>query len=575
MRKIFNKSGIALIFLLVSFILILNLHFTQIYFNSYINGTESYPNIKSSRVIPYENLLWVINPTFEDPIEPTWFSDKGGDLTDTSTSTSLGHVNFEVLGNYGIFDDISGVPKPEDGWIEVNHSIRPLPVTHEINSNFGCNVSHVYDEDSSGPFPNSGDQTANLAGVLWKRNITMTVDMSDYVITTASISSIVAGSADQDVETSNSVFWDDSGGDAYASLYDHAFFYVEISDLENKKPYRVASYRTDDLGNGTAERRDYSYTTRTFLNDTSMIPISEDDFIYNLNKVFEYDPYNFTVTLGIEIDSEDNYEHYELDVWYSLLIKSCNLTFTYEKKMDKSTHVSWNQELREINGTNVEITKANLKFKYKIDQNWTSASQNSKIKILINNREHKEYIWLIDYIYSPSFQEAKPEGYDLMEYDIMYPYEKMNLSIQVFLADEFRLDRNIVLSLDDVFLEISYIETIPDPISEPWLFSGLFIIVSIGAVILGAYLIAYQLYLKYPVPVRKIRKYRSSLNKDEPPNKPIIKREKAFNTKYQAELKKSSKFLKGTPINGKVLREKILGKIDKETLKSSNDKINI
>jgi hypothetical protein len=236
--------------------------------------------------------------------------------------------------------------------------------------------------------------------------------------------------------------------------------------------------------------------------------------------------------------------------------KFLNLTFSYEKKINQFTFGSWAQDLDEISGSNVHITKADLNFKYKIDKNWTESSQNSQIRIFINDRKFEQTISLIDYIYSPSFQEARSGGFDIAE--ILLPYENFTLSIQVFLAEDFELDNNRTISITDVYLYISYIETYSDP--EPWIFMGLFIISIIGAGVLAAYLIAYQSYLKYPVPVRKVRKYRKTLSIDKTPSVGIVSQKTSFSKHYQAELKKTDKFLKGAPLDGKIVRDKLLGK---------------
>ena len=52
---------------------------------------------------------------------------------------------------------------------------------------------------------------------------------------------------------------------------------------------------------------------------------------------------NFTLTLGIDIYSEDNYGGTDTDTFSDLFIKTCNLTFTVKKKIDQSTTLSWNQ----------------------------------------------------------------------------------------------------------------------------------------------------------------------------------------------------------------------------------------
>ncbi|MFW9783153.1 MAG: hypothetical protein ACFFFB_12795, partial [Candidatus Heimdallarchaeota archaeon] len=140
--------------------------------------------------------------------------------------------------------------------------------------------------------------------------------------------------------------------------------------------------------------------------------------------------------------------------------------------------------------------------------------------------------------------------------------KEINVSIQTYLADEFGLSENIIVSIDNVILQITYDVFVP--IEESYLFQLLFVIVALIATGLTVYIIYYQKVLKYPIPVRKVRKYRKTLIKEEMPSKPIKDREKAFEDVYQEELKKSSKFIKGTPVNGKILRDRTLGRIDKK-----------
>jgi len=214
------------------------------------------------------------------------------------------------------------------------------------------------------------------------------------------------------------------------------------------------------------------------------------------------------------------------------------------------------------NGEKLDFEECDNMKKYKIDKNWTESSQNSKIKILINEREFDQYISLIDYDYSSDFQEARSGGYDIAE--IVLPYENFTLSIQVYLAEDFGLDSNRTISIAEVYLYISYIETFSDIFSEPWVFAGLFIIAVFAATILGGYLIAYQTYLKYPVPVRKVRKYRKTLSSDKTPGVGIVSQKTSFSKHYHAELKKTDKFLKGAPLDGKIVRDKLLDKKEGE-----------
>jgi len=68
-----------------------------------------------------------------------------------------------------------------------------------------------------------------------------------------------------------------------------------------------------------------------------------------------------------------------------------------------------------------------------------------------------------------------------------------------------------------------------------------------AALIIMGYIYAYQKFLKYPKPVRKVRKYQKTLEKTKDPKVSIERREKAFNAAYEEELNRSSKMLKGKP----------------------------
>ena len=551
-----RRSQIKILSSLIVAILLLG--FVNLIFSvKVVSAPDNIENLHSSSVINHNNITWLKNPNFDDTGTP-WFSNNVGDTTDLTASINLNEASFEVKGDVRTFTDISGVPQSSD-WVEFNHSVRPLPLTREINE-FGLNVSHVYDEDGPAAlFPNSGDQTANLAGVLWKRNISLPVDMSDYIITNASINAVVNGSADTDIETPNDHPPFADGG--YASLFDFARFYVEISDVNNIESYEIASNKTLNLGQTYAGRRDYNYTTRVYMSDTNMTTIDEDILIFALTQVLKHDKYNFTITLGIEVDSEDNYPGYELDVWYSLLIKSCDLSFTYVKRMDKSSIVAWNQIGNKINGTNVKIIDGNLNFRYKIDQPWPSSlSPNSEIRAIINDKQHSETIKLGSA--TSDFQYAKLAGYNVTS--LINEGINISLSIQLVIADNFGLDRKINISIDDVYLHISYTETIPDTVEEPWIATGFFIITSIAVVVLGGFLIMYMKVWRFPIPVRKVRKYRKSLSNDKTPGVGIVSQKTSFSRDYHQELKKTDKLLKGAPMNGNTMKNKPLVKKEGE-----------
>jgi hypothetical protein len=83
------------------------------------------------------------------------------------------------------------------------------------------------------------------------------------------------------------------------------------------------------------------------------------------------------------------------------------------------------------------------------------------------------------------------------------------------------------------------------PAGEALLILILTIAITTAALIIVGYIYAYQKFLKYPKPVRKVRKYQKTLEKTKDPRVNIVKREKAFNAAYKEELNRPSKILRG------------------------------
>jgi len=501
---------------------------------------ETDVKVKTSGTIDHTNELWLENPTFEYPIEPTWFPNIIGDPSDVDTSTSPNQANMAILGEEFTFEAVAD--PPDGNWTAVNNPRFPRFPDNHFTDLAGLNVFHFWNESEP------AGQTHNTPSVHWQRNFTMPVNMSDYIITSASVQATFNATVTVSPYRDGGIDCPGDLGDTplQFSTGDYARFYVLVSDPGNIYKYEVAYNQTVDLGQDDPAVPSYP--------DTLMVPILEDVLIAYLTAIFNENNYNFTITLGIDIYCEDNESGVDRDMWDSLIIRSLNFTFVYRKKIDQFTSVSWNQVGKSISGPNKSITRGNLQFEYKIDQDWTSSSPNSELRVLINNNLHTETIKLSTA--TNSFQKAKIGGYDVTS--LILKDVNISLSIQVYLADEFGLENIITVSITNATLLISYIETFTD--EEPWIFAGLFIISVIGAGVLAAYLIAYQTYLKYPVPVRKVRKYRKSLSSDKTPGVGIVSQKTSFSKNYHSVLKKTDKFLKGAPMNGKILRDKLLDK---------------
>jgi hypothetical protein len=513
---------IITIILMAYFVHIKDLESAQ---NSITRLSENKVNIAS---VETYTVPWLKNSNFSS--DESWIDIKEGDITDISANINNSQANYVVIGEERTFSEISGKPINTE-WTQVHNPEFPAyPDTHTINSD-GCYVSHSWSE--------LADQSPS---VHWDRNITMPVNMNDYIITSASLSAIVNGTANSNVECPGDPT--DLGGTQHYT-YDYARFYILLSDLTKEKTYEAAYFQTVDLGQNTPPINT--------LSNTLMITVPEDYLKFFLSSVLSSDNYNFTITLGIRIWCEDNWFS-DTDTFTSLIINSCSLNFTYQKKIDQFTSISYYQQGNSISGRNTQIKNATFNFKYKIDQDWPiSLSLNSEIKILINNNSFSKTVKLSTL--NTTFMEFDPEGID-----VTYLIQKgvnISVSIQISIADTFPLDRNITVSVDDVYLIISYTVTSVRDVEQPWLFLILLIAASIISAGVGGYLIAYQRILKYPRPVRKTRKYRFSLNKKNAPDIVIFSRENAFRSIYGGILAQTSKTLKLKPAEEKVIPDKL------------------
>jgi len=453
----FIKKKFYLYFVIVLFIASLNL----VILNQNLNVAEQQTIIKTSTVIPHTD-EWLVNTGFEGSTDP-WFYSIEGDSSDVNAAFSPGQANLEITGDQGYFSGISGTPTSGD-WLNVTNPAFPaLPDYHGIDE-YGCEANHTWIDP---------DDTNQSPSVHWQRDITMPVNMADYVITSASISAVFNASVTTSpggAETPNNFYGVDTPADTVTQSgdYDTARFYVLISDMEDNEVYEVAWYQTIDLGQDSPEISN--------ITDSLMNTVVEEALIYFLSSLFARDNYNFKVTLGIRIKCVDNF-NYDRDRWDSLRIKSCNLSFRYLKKINQFTSVSWNQIGNNITGENIQIIEANLEFQYKIDQTWpTDLSPNSEIKVLLNNNSHEETLKLN--LATTNFQEAKQGGFNVTK--LILKNVNIGLSIQVYLADEFLLNRSIVISIDDVSLVISYLEFRSNGLGEPEIFQLLAVIAVIA-----------------------------------------------------------------------------------------------
>ena len=422
-----------------------------------------------------------------------WELKVSGDPNGVDGIINEGQAKYQIFGEKRTFADLYGTPNSSTspGWKICNNSDFLLPDDVAVNAS-GCYVYHFLDESEG---PDSIGQVHNFPSVHFRKNVSLPVDMSEFNITSASLDFIFNASVDANVDTPTDTV--DQG-----AIFDSATFYVEIADIQINYPFRVAENKTRSLG------RDGDPRWLT-INDTLIEDFNEKDLIDALNLALENDPdhSNFTIIIGIDIYCEDNFASGggDRDKWNALIINNCNLTFTYEKKIEKFTSISWNQIGDDISGRNIKIKEATFEFDYKIDKPWpTLLSPFSEIRIIINDDIIPETVRISSA--KNSFDEAKEDGFEVT--DFIEKGEDTVVSIEAFIANTFGFDRNITISIDNVYLYIKYITIEPETDWTP------LVMVLVGGIIaLASFFTLYEKHFKHPPMIRKIRKLKKIIKK--------------------------------------------------------------
>ncbi|MFW9987256.1 MAG: hypothetical protein ACFFC3_01215 [Candidatus Odinarchaeota archaeon] len=447
-RKI--KTGLILVGL-IAFSLVVPIFSLNSRYNTPIEKIEEdLRNSGTSEVT--KTRQWIKNGNFSssDYWTPVECLEGDGDPDDVDAYISDGKANFEIIGKTfrkEISDPINLANA--DKWTAFNKTEPTInPDTCEIDNN-GFHVSHSWHDATA-------DQVAKI---YWRYNVSMGTDMSQYNITSATLNATMYANVDDNVDAYPDTQSETGDGERTLNqigIYDHAYFFVEIADIDVEYPYRIAFNQTTDLGRNSGPLT-YDQKTIEAYGD-------EQDLIYYLSKILEDDEDhdNFTIIVGIEINCEDDYTGQDYDDWTELRIKSLNLTFTYEKKINQFTTVSWNQEgdkPSDIITNDFIINEAILNFTYATNDTLPETlSPNSEIQILINGVPHSETIKL--WTAETDFKNASVEGFDVRH--LIEKDKNINVSIQVYLADEFDLNRTITFSIDDIYLNVTYTEDVTD-----------------------------------------------------------------------------------------------------------------
>ncbi|NVM30901.1 MAG: hypothetical protein HWN65_18820 [Candidatus Helarchaeota archaeon] len=440
-----KKKGFFIIFIfLTSFFVLSSINYQISPIQTKLDDNS---NITAGVSTPYSQ-QWLSNPIMTSPITE-WSSAAGGaDPSDVAAVDGGDQANMTVVGDSGSYTVFSDPPDSTNWTAYSNPDFPVMPFADDgIGGTLGwgidaggCWAWHDWDEAD---LPDG--QLGQTPSVEWKRNVTTPVNMSDYEITSASVSATCNGTVDANVDSIN------DGGTV--AVGDYTRFYVAISDLSGDQEYEVAWNQTSELGT------DAGPLTQ---GNTLMVQVPEPLLIFFLTSVLEKDYCNFTIILGIFIYCEDNDAAYDTDFWTLLRINSFNLTFTYEKKIDKTTYVEWSQvgnQLPTTPGTLI-VDSARLHFQYSIDQTWPSVdSPNSEIRMLINSIQHSETVALSTA--NGSLQDAKAGGFDVTP--LIQKGVNITLAIQLYLADNFQRPNNITLAIDNVYLWINYTITLIEP----------------------------------------------------------------------------------------------------------------
>lgn len=509
---------------------------------SYSNQTADYTNnLKTSGRISYSK-NWLSDSQFNDAEAWSISIESESPLPDAVGSINNNQGNMEIIGENYIFNKSWDFTKAENRsdwvldsspkWAYYAPNINPddiLPDLYDAQGNSsGLCLSHYWGDD---------DETAadQIAIINWNHTINLDQNMADYEITSASLSASFNGSVQTTPSTNTysgaiDVLSDSDQSTAFQSQTgDFARFFVLISDTDDIYFTETAYNQTTKLGQDSPEIKNITGV---------MIADSEEKLINYLTKAISRNNRNFTLSVGMYVKCEDSFQ-FDADNWKLLSFTGLNFSFGYEKKIDKGTTVEFSQEGDAISGDNVVITGGNLKFDYKIDKTWPNTSEFSHLKILINDNEYNEKVFLSEYDSSDLIPANPPGGFNLDNVPIPKG-QNITLQIQLYLENDFDLTENITVSIDNVYLEISYYEITPNEIyEEPWFYPVLALVTSGIAIGLGTYLLLYYRIFRFPKQVRTIRKFKKSLNKKGLPNIDVDSRQASFMEKFKGQLGKT------------------------------------
>ncbi len=400
-----------------------------------------------------------ISSPWSENIDPESIDDLAANIGNSKLNTNL-------IGDSKIFslNDSPINSSIETNWISTENPDFPAfpEWPDDNNPQTGGPFHDSYGIDGEGVWANHSwyESAKQTPSVNWVQNYSMPVNMTEYEITAVEISSLFNAScvADGTATSGNiEVAGDTNNAATQHVTYDYVYFYINVADLTRNTEYTLASYQTTQLG--------LSNATETISEiEGNLISVAEENLKFYLTSVLAVDNFNFSLIIGIDIKCEDS-RLSDTDVWNMLRIKSLNFNFTYQKKIEQASAASWTQKGFKINQSSyeehdIEVTAANLNFEYELDQPWIADSPNSEFKVIINNITHTETIKMTNA--TTSAQEVLGgSGFDVLDY--IHPDENISIEIICYIADDFILDHNITISIDNIYLNVNYtvIERLP------------------------------------------------------------------------------------------------------------------
>ncbi|MHA1612935.1 MAG: hypothetical protein ACTSYU_12835 [Promethearchaeota archaeon] len=382
------------------------------------------------------------DPLFNEPaVSSPWASAKTGDISDMDGTIDGQQADYIIIGNQSTFSEVHSTFTRSEWTDSLNPEFNTYPNSHDITAK-GFEVNHIWRED---------ELQSPCAQI--EKDVIMPVNMSDYVITSASVEAVANASVTADDPRTSSNYGVDVAGDDpnHYATYDYAYFYVMIADLSLNKRYEIAYNQTIDLGKDSAGFTD-------IMLDTYFSNVTESLLIQYLTSVLNSDNFNFKIILGIRIWSEDNWVHDE-DFWDSLVIKNFSLSFTYEKKIEAQNTLSFKQTGFKVDSSIypansvIQVNEAILNWDYNISQAWPTISPNSEMRVVIDDIPFPETIKLSNA--TTSSQQVKGgAGFDVT--NLIAVDQNISIKFEIYLGDTFPLGSNITFTIDNLDLTVNY-----------------------------------------------------------------------------------------------------------------------